>query len=47
MAFGVIVLISIGASVLVVGLVCIIVGTPLFIGGLSLRNKDKKEYLEK
>lgn len=46
MAFGVTVLISIGASVLIVSLLCIVIGTPLFIGGLSTYKKDKKTYLE-
>lgn len=46
MAFAIAIIIAIGACVLAFGLVLIIVATPLFFGGLTLRNKDKKAFLE-
>lgn len=46
MAFALAIILAIGVSLLVVGIVCIIVGVPLFFGGLALKNKDKKKWLE-
>ncbi len=47
MAFALVIIMAIGVAVLCCGLFLIIIGIPLFIGGLSLHNKDKKAYLEK
>lgn len=46
MAFALVIILAIGITVLVFGIFLILIGTPLFIGGLSLYNKDKKAYLE-
>lgn len=46
MAFGLMIILVMGIAVLIAGIFLILIGTPLFIGGLSTYNKDKKVYLE-
>ena len=46
LAFGIVIMLALGIVVLVAGIMLILIGTPLFIGGLSTYKKDKKVYLE-
>ena len=45
-AFGIVIILALGIIFIVAGALLILIGTPLFIGGLSTYNKDKKMYLE-
>ena len=45
-AFGIVIILALGIIFIVAGALLILIGTPLFIGGLSTYNKDKKVYLE-
>lgn len=46
MAFGIIIILTLGIVFIIVGALLILIGTPLFIGGLSTYKKDKKVYME-
>ena len=46
MAFGIIIILTLGIVFIIVGALMILIGTPLFIGGLSTYKKDKKVYLD-
>lgn len=46
-AFALMFVVIFGSCLLALGIVCIIIGIPLFFGGIALKNKDKKELENK